>query len=65
MAETPNKDAARDIKILARLLKKHEENLEAAAKSARRVHGHLERCAGLYGDDLGIDIASVIPKDPD
>lgn len=58
------KDAGRDIKAIQALLQKHEENLEAAAKSARELHGFLDRCAIRYEDELGVDLRSVIPKDP-
>ena len=59
------KDAARDIKALQTLLKNHEKNLDAAAASARKLHGFLDRCGIRYEDDLGVDLRTVIPKDPD
>jgi len=63
MAKEPSKH--RDLKTLQRLLRKAEADQEQACKSQRAVHGFLDRMGERYGEDLGVDVQSVIPKDPD
>lgn len=63
--QTDPKKVETDLKTLKRLVERHEADLDRAQQSAKRLHAFLDRCAGRYGEDLGVDIQSVIPKDPD
>jgi len=55
----------RDIKTLQRLLLKAEKKQQEACAAQLSVHTFLARMGERYGSDLGVDVQSVVPKDPD
>ncbi len=56
---------SKDIRKIKKALDKAEADLTAAHESLQKLHGLLERCAVRHQDTLGVEVQSVIPKDPD
>ncbi len=55
----------KDIQAIAKAMQKAEKAQRKATRLLLRAHKIMEACAIKHKDVIGVDVRSVVPKNPD